>query len=669
MKNNNDKYFGSLPTEQIGNELKNRVDQFYTFMNQSGIFRRQFRSISHYFGVSPSSNAQTDMIRSGGKSGQLAMMKVNHYRNLGQHLVQLTTSQKPNPQPVATNSDAKSQQQVSLAKGILDYYNREKRIERFVRDAAQLAIVCGDAFMQTTWNGDDIKIQTIAASQVIRDPNKQEYGQLDWIITRQWTDRFKVADQYTPQQTQQDGTEVMISQVRQTILNQPTKLSYARNRMPMMNWMFMSDMFGRSDDIAVYSFWHKRTAGLKYGRYVLFLQDGTVLWDGPLQYRQIPVRRITPGNIAGTSFGYTPMFDLLVIQEAIDALYSAVATNQMTFGVQLIMAMKGSDIDFKQLSRGLSFIEYANPEAKPEPLNLTHTPAQVFQFISQLQKVMQTISGVNSVVRGNPQQSLKSGSALAMVQAQAISYMSGLQQSAINLQQDVFTDIINILKEYAQDEKTISIVGKYNRSQLIGFKGQDIKSINRIVVDVAGPMQQTVPGRMQIAQDLIQAGLIKKPEQYLAVIKTGNLDPLLQGENAQLILIKSQNQAVTQGKQLVALITDDHSLHIRQHRCVLATPQARQNVELVKAMQQHIASHVQFLSDPSLQPLFAVLGYNTLANAMMPQAGQGYGQQPNSQGQGANLPKNPQTGKQWNPQNGGLDPQNPTGGNGGGGEK
>jgi len=55
------------------------------------------------------------------------------------------------------------------------------------------------------------------------------------------------------------------------------------------------------------------------------------------------------------------MFDLLVLQEAIDALYSAVATNQMTFGVQLIMAMKGSDIDFKQLARGLSFIEYANP--------------------------------------------------------------------------------------------------------------------------------------------------------------------------------------------------------------------------------------------------------------------------------------------------------------------
>jgi len=112
----------------IGTNLKEKIDQFYTFMNQSGIFRRQFRSISHYFGVSPSSSAQTDMIRSGGKSGQLAMVKVNHYRNIAQNLVQLTISQKPVPQPIATNSDASSQQQASLAKGILDYYSREKRI-------------------------------------------------------------------------------------------------------------------------------------------------------------------------------------------------------------------------------------------------------------------------------------------------------------------------------------------------------------------------------------------------------------------------------------------------------------------------------------------------------------------------------------------------------------
>lgn len=261
------------------------------------------------------------------------------------------------------------------------------------------------------------------------------------------------------------------------------------------------------------------------------------------------------------------------------------------------------------------------------------------------------------MVRGNPQESLKSGSALAMVQAQAITYMSGLQQSATNLLQDVYTDIINIIKEFGDDAKTISIVGKFNRSQLVSFQKDDIGDIDRVVVDVSGALEQTVPGRMTIAQDLIQAGLIKKPEEYIAVIKTGLLDPMLEGENAELILIKSENENVTAGKEVVALVTDDHSLHIREHRCVLATPEARENPQLVQLMEQHIASHVQFLSDPSLQGLFAVLGYNTLAQATAPDAGQGYGSPPGTEDKTpANMPKNPATGQEWNPVDGGMNP-------------
>jgi hypothetical protein len=119
-----DIYFASRPTNEIGSRLKEKVDNYYNFMRGSGVFRRQYRTCTHYFGTSPASNASTDQIRQGGKHGQISMIKVNHLRNIGQHLLQLTTSQKPAPIPVATNSDAKSQKQATVAKGILDYYGK-----------------------------------------------------------------------------------------------------------------------------------------------------------------------------------------------------------------------------------------------------------------------------------------------------------------------------------------------------------------------------------------------------------------------------------------------------------------------------------------------------------------------------------------------------------------
>ena len=682
------KYFAKAPIDTIGNEIKEKVNQYYNFMNGSGIFRRQYRSSVHYYGVSPTTNATTDLIRPGGKAGQLSMIKVNHLRNLGQHLLQLTTSQRPSPQPIATNSDAKSQKEATVAKGILDYYSREKRVDRKLRDAAELAILSGEGFVVTTWDqkqystigsesnspDGDIKIQVIPSSEVIRDPNKQKFEDLDWIITREWVSKFEAADKYAPEQveddvqTEQDTPADLIRQIRAKILGQKTKLEYDRTRMTLLNWMFNTNLFGQSDDVAIYTMWHRKSAALPEGRMTICLEDGTVLFDGALPYDVIPVRRIVPGDLVGSSFGYTPLFDLLAIQEAIDALYSAITTNQMTFGVQMIMAMKGSDIDYKSLARGLSFIEYSNPDGKPEPLNLTHTPAEVFQFITQLETVMETLSGVNSVVRGNAPENLKSGSALALVQSQAIAFSSGLQQSYAHLVEDVYTDILNILKKYAENPRTITIVGKYNRSMLQEFKGADIASINRVVVNAASALEQTVPGRLQIAEDLINKGLIKRPEEYLSIIKTGSLEPMLEGDNAELILIRSENEAMSSGQDVHAVPTDEHALHIREHKVVLATPESRNNPQLLQVMTNHLAEHVKFLADPGLTNLLIVLGQQPLATAMQPDPGQGYAggpgpnnEQPGSKGLPAigspapdpQLPKNPLTGQEWDPTTGG----------------
>jgi len=685
-----EQYFAKKPSSEIGSEIKDRIDQFYVFMNQSGIFRRMWKSMAHYYGVSPTTNASTDGIRPGGRNSQLSMMKVNHFRNLGSHLIQLIMSQRIKPQPVAINSDAKSQRQTTIAAGVIDYYSREKRIDRKLREAVEAAVICGDGFVQTTFSpsggdfGDeeisvinDISIRALPSSEVIRDPNKSNFEQLDWVVTREWHDRFYVADRYAPEpEAEVDGEDETeagseLNSIRERILSQPTKIQYDRTKMPMINWLFSSEMFMESDDIALYHFWHKRTPSLPRGRYVICLDDGTVLYDGPLPYKSIPVRRITTGDLQGTSFGYTPLFDLIVIQEAIDALYSAVATNQLSFGVQLIMAMKGSDIDYKQLSQGLAFIEYADPNGKPEPLNLTHTPQEVFAFIGQLEGVMETISGINSVVRGDPPDSLKSGSALALVQAQAINYATPLQHSYVNLNEDVYTDILGILKDHADTKETITIVGKFNRSMLMDFTKDDLDNISRVQITPQPASEQNEAGRLTMAQDLIQSGILKTPEEYLSVVKTGNVDPLLEGDHAEMILIRSENENMSAGQNASVLITDDHSLHVREHRTILASPEARENPQLLANVTSHMAEHVKYLADPSLAPFLTVLGQTPLATALAPEVGQGYQEGPaakapkqaqnNDAGpaDGPSMPKNPATGETWNPTDGGQ-PDLPT---------
>jgi hypothetical protein len=667
--NYSDTYFASKPNgREYGDCLTKYVTQYYNFMNTSGLFRRASLANLHYHGISPRSNAQSDQLRPGGRNGNLSMMKVNHFRNFGQHLLNLTTSQRPSPQPIAANSDAKSLEQASLAKGILDYYSREKRIERVLRQAAEYAIVTSEGFVLTLWEDPqsspmgadasqapdgDITCKAFPISDVIKDPTKSGYDDLDWVIVRDWDNKYNVADRWAA-----------LEEIRTSILGQKTKNDYLREQATLFNWVLSSNMRQNvpSDEIAVYHFFHKRTASVPDGRYTVFTESGDILYDSPLPYRNVTVRRICPGDVLGSPFGYTPMFDLLVIQEAIDALYSAIATNQTTFGVQLIMAMKGSDIDYKQLARGLSYLEYSNPEGKPEPLNLTATPKEIFEFIRQLEAVMETISGVNAVVRGNTPENLKSGAALALIQSQAISFSSGLQQSYAHLVEDVYTDVLNIIKEMASSPKTITIVGKYNRPMLRSFTGDNISDINRVTVNAGSPLEQTISGRMEIARDLIQNKIVKTPEQYLTILRTGSIDPLLEGDSSELMLIKGENEKMMNGESTPVVVTDDHALHIKEHKYVLASPEARMDPVKIQAVQEHILEHITILSDPNFTNLLTVLGQQPLAMAMMPEPGQGYApaeakgakMEPTDTGEkDPDLPNNPQTGQKWDPSTGG----------------
>jgi len=135
---------------------------------------------------------------------------------------------------------------------------------------------------------------------------------------------------------------------------------------------------------------------------------------------------------------------------------------------------------------------------------LTQTPAEVFKFLDMLIQAAETISGVNSVARGNPEASLKSGTALALVQSQALQFVSGLQQNYVKLIEEVGTAVIQILKDYANTPKFITLVGKNNRPLTKEFTGEKISSINRVVVDMGNPLAKTIAGRVQMAEQMMQ---------------------------------------------------------------------------------------------------------------------------------------------------------------------
>jgi hypothetical protein len=125
-----------------------------------------------------------------------------------------------------------------------------------------------------------------------------------------------------------------------------------------------------SDEVPVFTFFHEPTDALPKGRQVTFLSDDIILSDIDLPYSKIPIYRISPNTILGTSIGYGNSFDLLPIQDAVNMLYTAVFSNNVANAVQNLFVETGSNLTPSMLSGNLRILEGLKP---PIPLQMTQS--------------------------------------------------------------------------------------------------------------------------------------------------------------------------------------------------------------------------------------------------------------------------------------------------------
>ena len=663
-------YFAVKTGREFASAAMERVNDFYTGLMTSGrlqLFKRLYAQYHKGY-------LRGGTLQKAGEQEEYTTMHANHFRNIIQHLIVMTTSQRPSFEAHATNTDHKSQAQAIVGSGVVDYYNREKGMDSNLTKATENGIVYGEGETTAMWDAGigedymaveggkvlkqgDVAFTDYMPINVIRDLALPSATKATWKIYRDFENKYDLAARFPT-------SAERILKITMNAVDQKDRWLGA------WNWK-------ASDVIPVYRLFHDRTPAVPQGRYALLVDGEAPLVDGALPYSFFPGFRLAPMEQDGTPFGYSIAYDLLPIQEAIDILYSTVLTNQSNFGVQNILMPDGANISAKQLVDGLNLITYDPKQGKPESLNLTFTPAEIFNFIRALESLMETIAGINSVTRGNPEASLKSGAALALVQSMAIQFNSGLQRAYTKQAEGIGTALVKILSRYANTPRMVEIAGKSNRSYMKQFKADDLQGISRVTVDLGNPLARTTAGKLEIAENLLDKNLIESADQYIQVLTTGRLEPLTEGKQAELMLIRAENEDLSEGKPVAASVIDTHVLHIGEHKVVLASPEARINPSIVKNTVAHIQEHINMLQTLSVTNpnLLVALGQTPVKGGTpapgptpppMPSGGPAPApvsevastESPITKAaaevRAPSMPENPLTGAQFSPQTGGM---------------
>lgn len=584
-------YYWAKPTQECIQSLVSRSNEYYNYINATGkmaLWRMSFEQYNRGF-------ITLGSVSRGGTEGELLNLPINEFRNLADHVIGLTTHDKLAFEPQPVNNDYTTSAQVTLSKGILNDYAKNKGLDACGDKLAENTYIFGegsvlklfnenlgdlkyvDTSVQKIYRKGDIQFISVNPTNLIRDIQVQSFQDNQWFIVRLFVNKYDLAAQYPDK-----AKEICERSITTDWDN--TRITSARG--------------DKSDLVPLFIGIHKKTSAMPFGRMLFYMDSDLWLEDGHMEYREFPLYTMMPSPVESINHGYTTAFDLLPLQQVLDIIDGGLATNLSNFVVSNVLVPDGCNLGVADLIGSMNLLKYNAQAGRPEALNLVMFPPEAPNFRAFIAQRMEVLSGINSTTRGQVDEKITSGEMAALYASQAIHFNSRFQKAYIGTMSGLASGILYDLQDHPEDQRTGLVAGKGNRAYLTQFYGKDVNMINRVTVTIGSAFMQTDAGKYQMAIALLNTPSGLNPREFLEVVETGSLEPLVEGPHREMMYIKSENEMIMDGKPVKAVLTDDDRLHIQEHKNTIADAKLRMSndpaaANVVNIALTHIAEHEQ----------------------------------------------------------------------------
>ena len=606
-------YFARLPpySPELGSKLLAMVDRWYQALPGLRPYQRARRVRNLYYGL-PSSTSPFDIttVAMMGEQGELTAIQVNRLHHLGQRLLTMAGTDDFGWQPVTANGDTRSQEEAILAGSVLEHEKRQSRLQNLRHAFDELAILDGWSYFSVRWDpqggakydqldGQSVyegALKTAAHSwwRTVMDTNRRDINH-DWHILTEFDNRWNLAERYGK------GNPALYEKLTRLPPENRWVLQWQESVRGRM-WDFDTD-----PQVPIYTLFHKPTPAVPEGREVVFVGDGTILWDGPSVYGpELPIYRVASANVVDTPFGVSPLADVVSLQQVVNMMFSTMTTNAVNHGVANIGIRSQANLSRSQWD-GANIWEVENPKEDVVALDLVKVSPEVKQLADALLGEMTTLMGFNSVSLGMQEHQM-SGTLAALLDSKSLQYASLFIAGDKQGVTDLGTAIIDRYRRFAKAPRTLEVIaGEGRRYMLPDFVGAKIGDISRVTVEARNGVMSTVSGKMAFAEMLVNSKVLDSPNPLplrllTSVYTRGNLDVALMPVETADMLMARENDMLAKGKIPVVRATDKHVDHILKHAEVEANPSVRENEAVAAAVGQHIQEHIMQLRtlDPAL---------------------------------------------------------------------
>ena len=574
--------------------------------------------------------ANAALVTRSGEQGSVAELRIPAAAGLLHKAWNIVVGPELTWSAVATTTDFASEAQAVTARNALTYYWEHENVAPRAKSIAFEAMSFGECAAHIPWNKElgqemgvdesnpdapkllhagDVDYRRISTWDILRDPYARSFDSLNWIIVREWPDKFDVAASC-------EDPDAAQAALASNAVDAPIQ--------GWAPWQARNYAQSNQNRIPVYYLYAKRTPSVPAGRQTVFLQDGTIIEDGPLDeayVEHLPVVVLRADEYRGTPWPYTKFFAVLGAQQARDGLYKDLLTNATAITGPVI-SVEDDAMDSApptQLAGGPRVVPRPKGTQVPAVLNINSAHPDHFKLAATVGSEMQQILGIDNITAGLEVGANLSGAAMALMTSTSVQNNSQWQAAWAKFNQACGNVVLKHIQKHMSVPKRIALAGA-SRSSLVTtteVSGTSVEGIERVLCTIGPALQQTDAGKYEIATTALKEHWVKTPEQFQEVLDTGRLDALSEDLSNELLLIRAENEALGRGEDVPVMLDDDHMLHLKRHPAVTASLTARRDPKVVAALQAHQDAHIRVLRETDPQ-ILAIFGQQPLTPAAGP---------------------------------------------------
>lgn len=258
------------------------------------------------------------------------------------------------------------------------------------------------------------------------------------------------------------------------------------------------------------------------------------------------------------------------LQTLLNVSWSSIAEHMKLAGNARLL-VPASSIDFMKSATDLPgemipFNDGAN--IKPDYLSPPQMPSWWIDQPRRIIEQIDDITGVHDISRGAAPANIESGFGLTILAEQDATPLSRLTRETSHVFGRLMTLVLKIYEDKTKGTqiKRRSLVRIPGNAPLdVLWNGEDLKGQTTAIVPLDAILPRSRAAQMDIAKDMLAAGLIQSLEDFIAVADLPGARDVLVVTSPDVDRARRENSQFGLGRQSIPYPWDDHRVHIHEH--------------------------------------------------------------------------------------------------------